>query len=218
MRLPGLLSADLVARLAVAVDTAPERDPGPNPLSLDTMRFASNLFYASGVLQRFLCSDPVLAVVTALIGPDAWVRWDQAVWKGPGAPVFPWHQDNGYTGLPVEHLQLWVALSPSYRDNGGLLVAPGGHRRAADHRWVGGHVEIDEPAATLAVDAEPGDVIAFSSWLPHSTGPNVTDTTRLAYVAEYLPLGERDPGVRAPHLVACRGGRAVGAFEDLPAG
>lgn len=210
VHLPGFCPASQVDELRRAVETARERVAEENPLSLETMRFRSNLFYDSEVLQRFLTSLPVVELVSALRGPDLWVRWDQAVWKGPDAPVFPWHQDNGYTGLAAEHLQLWVALTSMTPDNGGLAVWPGAHRRPAAHHWVGNHVELDVESLDgrpLDLDVAAGDVVAFSSFLPHATVRNRTAETRLAYVAEYLPLEVDDAGVPAPHLVACRGGR-----------
>ncbi|MCU1497765.1 MAG: hypothetical protein JWM47_1718 [Acidimicrobiales bacterium] len=215
-RLPGLVPPDELADLAAAVSSAPERDPGPNPLSLGNMRFASNLFYRSPALQRFLASPAVVEVVTALLGADVWVRWDQAVWKRPGAPAFPMHQDNGYTGLDVEHVQLWVALTAMTSDNGGLVVVPGAHRRPLDHRWVGDHVVTEAPGPEVLIDAQPGDAIVFSSFLPHATTPNTADRDRLAYVAEFLPLTVPDPGVPPPHLVVARDG--TGGVTWLPDG
>jgi ectoine hydroxylase-related dioxygenase (phytanoyl-CoA dioxygenase family) len=212
-----MLGSDEVEALRGAIEAAPERDPGRNPLTLDTMRFASNLFYGSTELQRFLCSGPVVDLLCSVGPQDLWVRWDQAVWKGPEAPAFPWHQDNGYTALSVEHLQLWVALTPMRPTNGGLVLAPGGHRSELEHRWVGNHVEIEEPAAQVSIDASAGDVVLFSSYLPHMTTPNVTGEERLAYVAEYLPVGTEDPSVRPPHLVAARSGAPVGRFAGSTA-
>ncbi|MFN8016882.1 MAG: phytanoyl-CoA dioxygenase family protein [Acidimicrobiales bacterium] len=213
---PGLLAPDEVHALREAIEAAPERDDGPNPLTLGTMRFASNLFYGSEPLQRFLVDPRVIALVTALLGPDAWVRWDQAVWKRPGAPEFPLHQDNGYTGLDAAHLQLWVALTDMDQGNGGLVVAPGCHLVDHPHRWQGNHVVIDEPLPTRALDARAGDVVAFSSRLPHATTPNRSDRDRLAYVAELLPLDVADPSVPWPHLVAVRDGHPVGHLEGVP--
>lgn len=215
-RLPALVPPGGLAELVAAVTDAPERNAGPNPLSLGNMRFASNLFYGSPALQRFLASAPVVEVVTALLGPDVWVRWDQAVWKRPGGPAFPLHQDNGYTGLDVEHVQLWVALTAMTSDNGGLVVVPGAHRRALEHRWVGDHVVTEADGPQLVVDAEPGDAIVFSSFLPHATTPNTSDRERLAYVAEFLPLSAADPGVPPPHLVVARNGSPAASW--LPEG
>ena len=213
--LRSFVEPERAAQLASLLERAPERDPGPNPLSLDSMRFASNLFYGTPELVELLGAPPVIEIVTAVLGPDVWVRWDQAVWKGPGAPTFPWHQDNGYTELDAEHLQLWLALTSSTADNGGLVVAPGGHRRRLPHRWVGNHVVATPTGPSETIEAAPGDAVVFSSLLPHTTGPNRTGRTRLAYVAEFLPLDAPDRSVSPPHLVVAAGGLPRPGFVDL---
>jgi ectoine hydroxylase-related dioxygenase (phytanoyl-CoA dioxygenase family) len=116
------------------------------------------------------------------------------------------------------HLQLWLALTEMNQFNGGLRVAPGAHRVASEHRYVGHHVEMDTPDHTVAVDAAPGDVIIFSSYLPHSTAPNSTGVDRLAYVAEFLPVSEPDFSVAPPHFVVATGGTPDPHFTDLTPG
>lgn len=218
VHLRGFLGLGDVNSLSRAVERAPERDSEPSPLSVEAMRFRSNLLYGDEAIRAVLSSGPVVALACALRGPNLWVRWDQAVWKGPGAPEFPWHQDNGYTNLEAEHLQLWFALTPMSADNGGLTVCPGGHRHRLDHRWVGQHVEAEPPGPPKVIEAEVGDVVAFSSLLPHHTGANVTADTRLAYVAEFLPLDISDETVRGPHFVVARRGAPSPEFVDLAAG
>lgn len=202
----GLLSPPEVERLAAEIEQAPELEPGPNPLTLDTMRFASNLFYGSPALRHLLADPSILGPVREILGPEVWVRWDQAVWKGPGAPLFPWHQDNGYTELAAEHVQVWLAMTSMNADNGGLAVLPGAHLERFDHRWIGNHVECFSPAeaerrGAVCIDAEPGDAVIFSSFLPHATAPNCTQRTRLAYVAEYLPCSVDDPSILSDHFI-----------------
>jgi ectoine hydroxylase-related dioxygenase (phytanoyl-CoA dioxygenase family) len=211
----GFLDEHGVRTLHAALEAAPERSSDPNPLTLGTMRFKSNLFYSHAGVRSFVCSDEVVALLAAHLGGDLWARWDQAVWKGPEAPEFPWHQDNGYTGLTAEHFQLWVALTPMNATNGGLVVAPGGHRRVTTHEWIGGHATMAPPDDGVVIDADPGDVVLFSSRLPHMTVPNRTMNTRLAYVVEYLPLGVADMTVEPPHLVVARNGVPEARFEDL---
>ncbi len=213
--LPGMVSPANVVALREAISHAPERDPGTNPLSLGAMRFASNLFYGSPALASFLSSPEIVELATILVGPDVWVRWDQAVWKHPGAPAFPLHQDNGYTGLTVAHLQLWVALSTSNPDTAGLLVAAGAHTEALPHRWEGNHVVVDVAEPLTAVEANPGDVVVFTSLLPHATTPNTSDQGSLAYVAEFLPTACVDPSVPPPHLRLTENGVAVARWEDV---
>ena len=212
--IPSLVAADDLGSLTEALEQAPERDPSPNPLSLGTMRFASNLFYGSEVLQRFLSSSPVVSIVTELLGPEVWARWDQAVWKHDGAPEFPLHQDNGYTGLDAEHVQLWVALTAMDESNGGLVVVPGSHGSKLDHTWVGGHVVTHATGEPRTIDAAAGDAIVFSSYLPHATTPNRSGRDRLAYVAEFLPMTVADPSVAPPHFVVAEGGRPSGRWID----
>lgn len=205
---PGLL-ADEVSALLAAVVALDAETPDTNELSLGAMRFHSNLYRLLPEVVALLRSPPMVALVTALAGPDLWCRWDQAVRKGPGSGAFPWHQDNGYTQLRAEHLQVWVALTDAPPERGGLWVEPGGHHdRERAHEWMGQHASlVDAPVDTEPLAAQAGDVIAFSSFLPHFTGPNSTPEDRWVYVAEFLPLGVDDPTVDAPHLVIARDGR-----------
>lgn len=209
----GLFTPTEAASALAAVQDALDPDEA-NELTLGSMRFASNLYRRSPAIRRVLADPRLVGLVSALLGPSSWCRWDQAVCKGPGSSPFPWHQDNGYTRLRDEHLQVWVALTDAPAERGGLMVEPGAHRVPRQHRWVGSHVELlDPPQHPRWLAAEAGDVVAFSSLLPHSTGPNATDVDRWTYVAEFLPLDVDDDSVEAPHFVLSRGGRVVGRLE-----
>lgn len=213
LALPGLFRADEVATVLAAVRADTDLDEA-NELSSGTMRFASNVYRRSATVRDLLLDPRILTVVGALVGPSAWCRWDQAVLKGPGAGTFPWHQDNGYTRLDHEHLQIWIALTDAPPERGGLWVEPGGHTGDREHRWVGSHVEVvTPPAATVPVTARAGDVVAFSSRLPHATSPNTTALDRWVYVAEFLPCSVGDPSVPPPHLVVLDDGRPDGRWR-----
>lgn len=215
LRLPGFVSESQVVAMRSEIEQATADDPDDNPLSRGGMRFVSNAYRSCVELQRFVCSPEVVGMVTALGGPDLWLRWDQAVWKTLGAPEFPWHQDNGYTGLEAEHIQFWVALTTMDERSGGLLVCPGHHGRVLEHHAVGGHMRADPPGPATAIAADPGDVVIFSSFLPHATTAHRSEDPRLAYVAEFLPLSAPDPSVPGPHLVVSRGGSPRLEWVDL---
>lgn len=195
-------------------------DPARRELDRPGLSFYSNVYRRSAALRAFLAQSRVVSLVSAVAGPDLWLRWDQAVRKTPGGAEFPWHQDNGYTRLPVAHYQFWVALSRNDPEHGGLWVVPGSHRRGLlPHRAARGHQVYEGPAdGAVAVLADPGDVVLFSSYLLHATSPNRCAEERWAYVAEFMSLEDRDPGVEPPYFIVASGGEPRPGFVDrLPA-
>ena len=103
-----------------------------------------------------------------------------------------------------------MALTPMEPALGGLVIAPGSHRELASHRWIGDHATMEAPPSQMRLAAEPGDVLLFSSLLPHMTLPNDGSGTRLAYVAEFLLIDYPDHSVAPPHLVLTRHGHVMG--------
>lgn len=193
---------------------ADSNDAGP-------MRFYNQLFRKSEVVRRFVTQQALIDFMVPITGPDLWMRWDQAVVKGPGAGVFNWHTDAGYDLLPQPHFEVWIALSESRRDNGGLCVIPGSHRqgyghrhrRIGNHQVADGHERYDAPdSGKRVIEADVGDVILFSSTLLHKTYENTTARARWAYVGEFMRLGDYDPTSLAPYFVAARHGRTAGEF------
>ena len=43
----------------------------------------------------------------------------------------------------------------------------------------------------IRMTAPAGSIVVFSSLTPHRTGPNLTDSTRKAYILQYAPDGAR---------------------------
>lgn len=199
-----------LAQLREDIEAAEAAKTEENVLTEGGLRFYSNLLPHSAALRRFVAQPALLDLVRPIAGGGLWVRWDQAVVKEPGAPAFPWHQDNGYSRLAHEHIQVWVALTRSTGDNGGLWVVPGSHREVLPHDRVGAfeRARTDIEGAEL-LEAEAGDVVVFSSFLLHGTEPNTTDDDRWAYVIEYVRLRHLDPFVWPPYLVVSRRGRPV---------
>jgi ectoine hydroxylase-related dioxygenase (phytanoyl-CoA dioxygenase family) len=147
-------------------------------------------------LQRLLTSHALVELRTAIIGPAARLCFDQAVYKKPGCTrVVPWHQDNGYNPKrPADFISFWIAVTDTTVANGTVRFQPGGHHDGPRRHWraSGGYL-VCEPGADggVAVELERGDVVAFSSLLPHATGPNSTSRTRKAYIATCVPDGTR---------------------------
>lgn len=161
--------------------------------SKDEITFTGHVTAKSTALRAFAAGQPFLDLVHDLVGPDVRLYWDQLVYKKPEmAKDFPWHQDNGYKYvLPQAYLTCWTPLTPATVDNGCPWVLPGIHRRGTlAHRWSDtGFVCSDGNEGAVPVEAEPGDVVVFSSLTPHRTGPNLTDDVRKAYILQYAPEG-----------------------------
>jgi ectoine hydroxylase-related dioxygenase (phytanoyl-CoA dioxygenase family) len=164
--------------------------------------FTTHLVTRSDRLRAFALDAVFAGLCADLIGPDANLYWDQAVYKKPEKPRrFPWHQDNGYAFVePQQYLTCWVALTDATLENGCPQVACGRHRAGTlRHHHVDplGWECFSDPDDVAVAAVGAGGVVVFSSLTPHLTGPNTTDAVRKAYILQYAPAGaavlEGDP-------------------------
>ena len=164
----------------------------------DDITFTAHLVKVSEIVREFVRLPLFADLCLDLVGSDARLYWDQAVYKKPGTPLeFPWHQDNGYTFvMPQDYLTCWVPLTPATVENGCPWVVPGIHRSGTLEHWQTElgfecldptHDKVDQTA--IAVEAEVGDIVVFSSLTPHRTGPNLTDEIRKAYIVQFAADG-----------------------------
>jgi len=160
---------------------------------VDTVSIAVHLARRSPALREFCGSTLFADLCHDLIGPDARLYWEQSVVKQPhGTEPVLWHQDNGYTYVePQAYLTCWVALTDATLDNGCVWVVPGVHRRGtlAHRNTPIGFQCFEDPPDAVPVPVRAGDVVVFSSLTPHSTGVNVTDDLRIAYIVQFAPDG-----------------------------
>lgn len=180
--------------------------------------FTVHLVEREPVARAFAAHRVFADLCHDLVGPDARLYWDQAVYKKPDKPRrFPWHQDNGYAFVePQQYLTCWVALTDATLDNGCPQVIPGAHRRGTlAHHFVDplGWEIIDDHEGAVAAPVGAGGIVAFSSLTPHLTGPNVTDAVRKAYILQYAPdgaavlLGDPSGGEPVSRVLADAAGR-----------
>jgi phytanoyl-CoA hydroxylase len=141
----------------------------------------------TGPLFRDLCFD--------LIGPNARLYWDMAVYKKPDTIAqFPWHQDNGYTFVdPQQYLTCWIALNDATVENGCPWVLPGAHKQGTfAHKATPVGLACtpeNEPEGSYPVPVRAGSIVVMSSLAPHKTASNLSSGTRKALVAEFIPDG-----------------------------
>lgn len=82
-----LFSREEMAALIEDIKTARTRN-GVSGLNQGSMTFYSSLFFHNPRIREFVSQPKIIEQLVPLIGPDFWVRWDQAVAKGPGSPTF----------------------------------------------------------------------------------------------------------------------------------
>jgi phytanoyl-CoA hydroxylase len=174
----------------------------------DAITFTTHLVARSSEVRALATQDVFIDLCADLIGPDVNMYWDQAVYKKPEKPRrFPWHQDNGYAFIePQQYLTCWLALSDATQENGCPWIAPGVHRVGTlTHRYVdplGLECFTEPPVEAVPAPVLAGSALVFSSLTPHTTGPNLTDADRKAYILQYAPEGAQvlrgDPNIGPP--------------------
>ena len=213
--LKNVFSTAEITQLDADLKEAAATKSGDDVLDKGNLKFHALLMHRSEKIRAFISQAKIVDLLSPLAGTDIWVRWDQAVEKQPGAGVFPWHQDNQYSYLKDQHYQFWISLTSMTADNGGLWVVPGSHKGLLKFEIDDSHVVYKGNTDNkVFISAEPGDVVIFSSYLLHSTTPNITQKSRWAYVVEYMKLDRIDPYIDAPYLMIAKNGKPHLAYVD----
>jgi len=159
----------------------------------DTQTVAPHLVKHSELLAAVCAREPLAGIARDLLGPDARLYWEQAVYKQPHSaePVL-WHQDNGYTFVePQAYLTCWIAITDATLDNGCVTFMPGAHRDGTlMHRSTPIGFECwGDTNTSRTVPVRAGSIVVFTSLTPHCTAANTTDDVRKAYIVQYAPDG-----------------------------
>jgi ectoine hydroxylase-related dioxygenase (phytanoyl-CoA dioxygenase family) len=180
------------------------------------LQYHVNILNRNSEIQSLISQAKVVDLLSQIIGKNIWVRWNQAISKDPGAKMMPWHQDNRYSYLKHAYYQLWIPLTKITPENGGLLLQPGNYcfdKKVLPHKFSEGFYTYEgSPKQPIFIEAEPGDIVVFSSYLLHCTAPNSTSKSRWAYIVECLPCEHFDPSVKPPYFVIARDGKSSPEF------
>jgi ectoine hydroxylase-related dioxygenase (phytanoyl-CoA dioxygenase family) len=138
-----------------------------------------------------------LTIARELMGTETDYAYDQIIYKPPHHPAeTQWHQDAGYwresRGSDTA-VTCWLALSPAWKENGGMQFIPGSHRgEILDHHKVSDRSEINQALETqvdgdqaVAVSLQPGDATFHHCRTLHYTGGNFTDTPRYGLITHF---------------------------------
>ncbi|HVP30707.1 MAG TPA: phytanoyl-CoA dioxygenase family protein [Myxococcota bacterium] len=159
-----------------------------------TLLVSVQLCHRSEPVRRFCTGGPQVPLVRDLLGPDVCLTHTQFLNKLPDGPEtrsdVPFHQDNGYGRLePMTDVTVWMALTDTDEENGGLVVVPGSHRLGLlEHGRAGVNPALRELAVReegVPLRLAAGEAVAFSGLLVHGSGPNRSPSPRIAFYARY---------------------------------
>jgi ectoine hydroxylase-related dioxygenase (phytanoyl-CoA dioxygenase family) len=204
--LRGVLSTDEVAAVVEDVERVyRDHEADVRFRTADRPEFRYEMYNRSAAVQTLLGHRAVLDVIEPLVGPDCHVIANSA-WKNPPDHTGgPWHCDAGPhvprpEGVPwddripypvfVVGAHFW--LSPVTVESGPTAVLPGSHRsgRLPPREQAWDPDLTYEGRGKVAPEAEPGDVLLFSSDLWHRGSPaGAGGTGRLFVQCHY---GRRD--------------------------
>jgi ectoine hydroxylase-related dioxygenase (phytanoyl-CoA dioxygenase family) len=175
--------------------------------------------YFEPVLARYRTDRRILEILAPLLGRDLKQIINQLHWKPPGARggEFGYHQDirfrrprTAYRMPEISYVQTGIAIDPHRAENGAMTVLPGSHKlgelafekagertgrvmdrslSAADLAALG----LD-PAATVDLCLDPGDVALWHLHTIHGSGPNLSDGDRRFYLNGYVTAANCDRG------------------------
>ena len=130
--------------------------------------------------------------VDKLFGEESVLFKDKINFKMPGGDGFKAHQDvqAGWDTYARIHITALVTIDPCTVENGCLEMAANFHEKSlVGEKWK----PLDENAHDyIAIPTEPGDAVFFDSFVPHRSGPNMTDMARRVLYVTYNKRSEGD--------------------------
>ena len=150
-----------------------------------------------GRVYDLLTHPRIVACVQDLLGPEV-VGWGSHFFcKMPrdGKRV-AWHQDASYWPMePRINMTAWIALGPTFPENGCLRLIPGSHKQWLDDEYQPldnasqfnrglSAGQVDESKA-VDVAMQPGEVAFFTEATLHGSNNNSSDVARLGFSGRY---------------------------------
>jgi ectoine hydroxylase-related dioxygenase (phytanoyl-CoA dioxygenase family) len=140
-----------------------------------------------------------------LLGPDAYVIYDHAIYKPPGlAGTTSWHQDSGYDAERTNRLAIWIPFQDTSVEDGAMRYVPRSHlggrqqhleRTTADGKTVQ-YLQVDE-ATVVEAPCLLGGATAHDFHMVHGAGPNLGVNTRKAWILDFTTGSRAERAIEA---------------------
>lgn len=214
-----LLSASQVQRVLDTLDGLTRTRGGDLPPML---RAKPHLLVPQ--LWDLVTHPTVVAQVAAILGPDVLCFGSSLIWKPPARSLHvSWHQDATHWGLSrPDAVTVWLALTPSTRESGCVLVIPRSHDQVVAHdhpddpdnmlgRKEVARTEVQD-TDTIALELTPGEASMHHALILHGSGRNTTQHDRIGFAMRYIATGNgQASGTRGTATLVA--GRDHGAYD-----
>jgi hypothetical protein len=155
-------------------------------------------------LFEWAFDDAVLDLVAPIIGPDIALFSTHFICKpkGNGKRV-PWHEDSSYwhgAMDPMDVCTVWLAIDPSTRENGCMMVIPRSHREG--RAGYSGYETVDmetnvfdqeilpahrDDARRVYIELQPNQCSLHDARIQHGSEPNLSKLRRCGWTLRYCP-------------------------------
>jgi ectoine hydroxylase-related dioxygenase (phytanoyl-CoA dioxygenase family) len=132
--------------------------------------------------------------VAQLLGEDAVLFKEKINFKMPGGDGFKPHQDSqaGWEAYARYFISVMVCIDEATLENGCLRMVAGQQRRGLFREWEPLTDEDMQGMDFAPCPTQPGDVVFFDCYAPHSSEPNFSQKIRRLYFATYNRMSEGD--------------------------
>ena len=166
----------------------------------------------------------ILDLVEPITGPDIALFSTHFICKpkGNGKRV-PWHEDSFYwkgTLAPMEVVTVWLALDPSTKENGCMMVIPRTHREArqgfSDYSKVdpaknvfGIEIIPDhlDDTKRVAIELQPNQCSLHDGRIQHGSEPNTSNVRRCGWTIRFTSTAVKYADFKGTHQVYLARGR-----------
>jgi len=187
-------------------------------------------------LLDWALDEAVLSLVRPVLGPDLCLFSTHFICKpkGNGKRV-PWHEDSAYwKGMilgPTEVCTVWLAIDPSTRENGCMMLIPRTH--VTGQKGFSDYSEVDstknvfgteivktqrDDSRRVAIELQPNHASLHDARVQHGSEPNLSNIRRCGYTIRFAPTTskfntQRFDGAHQVYL-ACGKDHAGNVYAD----
>src|SRR6267142_3434231 len=138
----------------------------------------------SPLFKALTQDERIMGPLRELYGEDMLLFKDKIIYKMPGVPGYPIHQDySSWQTFPRDLVNVIVSIDPADADNGGVEFFPVYHKRLLstpnELRYMSKEeAEQIDFSRVEVVKTSPGDMVIFDCLTPHRSGVNKSSRLR----------------------------------------